>query len=479
MHSIRRTFTMHRLLAPVVLLLSAPRSSAKVIDGIVRLSSQETEQYMAKFAFSPYMRSHIEGNFHLDSGQYFDQHPHELLLCLYNETQWKKFRDAMRTGSLCADRRTLATWRSERIMPVISTVKEARRDFSFKSTLTAPSSRAHYWFAVLMDCYLEEYDAHPPPMHYHMTFTNGRSHLPADETGMISINTIALLAMGAYGLVFFGYAFARMREMGQIHLITLIFFAAYALQTLSVLCELLHLRRFSYDGKGLRWRHTYFALDFASGLSQSISELILSVLLIALAFGWTLGLESQEPIDGLAGRLLAGLHRPAMLLRGLRSPSALLLGGIGCTQVLLLAWGRSREEDFNNFHDFEHLPGMVLLAIRLAMCGLFLWALRRSRAVERQAEVLAFLQKLAWFGGVWFLCLPALVMLALLLPPYRRHQLVAGGSIFVQAIALALLSTLFTEGSAFYRMSSLAHMGQEMPVFRSSRGVSGPKIAVD
>ena len=69
--------------------------------------------------------------------------------------------------------------------------------------------------------------------------------------------------------------------------------------------------------------------------------------------------------------------------------------------------------------------------------------------------------------------------MSLLLPPYRRHQLVAGGSIFVQAIALALLSTLFTEGSAFYRMSSLAHMGQEMPVFRSSRGVSGPKIAVD
>ena len=52
MHSIRRTFTMHRLLAPVVLLLSAPRSSAKVIDGIVRLSSQETEQYMAKFSYS-------------------------------------------------------------------------------------------------------------------------------------------------------------------------------------------------------------------------------------------------------------------------------------------------------------------------------------------------------------------------------------------------------------------------------------------
>ena len=35
-----------------------------------------------------------------------------------------------------------------------------------------------------------------------------------------------------------------------------------------VLCEMLHLRRFASDGKGLRWRNTVFALDFFSGLLQ-------------------------------------------------------------------------------------------------------------------------------------------------------------------------------------------------------------------
>ena len=71
-----------------------------------------------------------------------------------------------------------------------------------------------------------------------------------------------------------------------------------------------------------------------------------------------------------------------------------------------------------------------------------------------------------------------LVVLALLLPPYNRHQLVAGGSIFMQALALGLLSTLFTEGSEFYRISSLAHVGS---VFNSAgfspRGAT--KLAVD
>ena len=467
--------------ALLTVLLGAHLATAKIVDGVVRLSSQDTERYMGKFSFSPYMRSHVEGTFHVDTGQYFDERPHELVLCLYNETQWALFQNAMKKGSLCQDRQNMASWRTERIQPVLRGPADSRRDFAFKSMLTAPTSRAHYWFAVLMDCHLEFYDAHPPPMHFKFILLNGKSHLPADETGMITINLLALICMCAYGGVFFGGAFARMRRVGQVHLITLVFFVAYALQTLSVFCELLHLRKYAYDGKGLRWRHTVFAFDFLSGLSQSISELVLSVLLIALAFGWTLGLESQEPMDGLVGKLLAGLHRPGSLLRGFKSPSALLLLGIGALQVVLLAWGRSREEDFNNFHDFEHLPGLVLLGIRLALCALFLWALRRSRAVERQKEVLAFLEKLTWFGAVWFLCLPALVLLALGLPPYRRHQLVAGGSICVQALALALLSTLFSEGSTYYKNSSLAHVGQELPAFNlASRGKPrGPKLAVD
>lgn len=474
-----------RHVALLLLLLGASRAAGKVAEGVIALSAQETERYIAKFSFSPHVRSHIEGSFHLKSGQYFDQHPHALVLCLYDEDSWGKFQAAMKKGSLCVDRQRLASWTTDRITPTIQQ-GSATRDFHFESVLRAPSARAHYWFAVIMDCFLEEYDAHPPPMDFNMTFTNGRSHLPADETGMISINAMALVAMVGYGAFFFGGAFVRMRKLGQVHLITLVFFAAYSLQTLSVLCELLHLRRFSFDGKGLRWRHTYLALDFVSGLSQSISELVLSVLLIALAFGWTLGLESQEPLQGLMGKLLAGLHAPKMLLRKWSHPSTLLLVAIGSSQVVLLAWGRSREDDFNNFHDFEHTPGLVLLAIRLALCALFLMALRRSRAVEKQQEVLAFLERLAFFGAVWFLCLPLLVLIALALPPYRRHQLVAGGSIFVQAVALALLSTLFLEGSHYYKMSSLAHLGHELPSLGSGGGGlgfglgrKGPKLCVD
>jgi len=37
---------------------------------------------------------------------------------------------------------------------------------------------------VMSDCALEFYEAHPPPMHYHLTVLNAGSHLPDDLSGI-------------------------------------------------------------------------------------------------------------------------------------------------------------------------------------------------------------------------------------------------------------------------------------------------------
>ena len=512
--------------AIALLALASRPLHAKVIDGVVKLSSQDTEQYVAKFSFSPYVNSKINGSFHTDQREYFDNHPHSLMLCLYDDKAWPKFQTAMLKGSLCRERQQMASWSTKIVPQFVHTPGSApRHDFTFSANLKAKASRAHYWFAMLMDCYLEEYDAHPPPMKYDLLMLNGDSQLPADEDGMWGINAFALCALAAYGAVYFYQLYERWTRLKQGHLITLIFLAAYAMQACSVLCELCHLSRFARDGKGLRWRHTWFALDFVSAVAQATSELTISFVLIALAFGWTLGLQSQEPIEGALGRLLAGLQRPGQLLRGLRSPSLVLLALLAVANVMLHAFGRRFEEDFNNFHDFEHWPGLVLLGLRLALCALFVWALHRSLRLEKQrevttappphartharthapthgrahppcqrpsrlftlarslslslarAQVLSFLSRLRLLGCVWFLCFPCLVAVAMVLPPYRRHQVVAGGAIVLQSAALAMLSTLFMTSSEYYKISSLAHLGS---VFESGFGGGRTnKIAID
>jgi hypothetical protein len=463
-------------------------ATAKTSSGSVTLSSAVTEKFVSKFSGSASEVIKVSGIFHTDTVDYFDGHPHDMTLCLYKEQKWDAFQQALKKGSLCTERRQMAS-HSIKIHPALSPAQQARHEFSFQATLLPSDGfTAHYWFAVLMDCYLEEYDAHPPPMHYELKFLNGRSHLPADQDGMATVHGVLCVGMTAYGLFYFGRSILQMYQKGQVHLLILLFAAAYTMQTGGAFFEWLHLWHYRRDGAAAanataeHWKGSLF--DLVSGLLQCASELTISLVLIALAFGWTLGLDAQAPLQGHVGKLLAGLHTPGKLLRGLRSPSSLLLFSIAASQVALLGIGRSMAEgSAQSFHEFEHWPGVVLLCIRLVLCGVFVWALQRSRAVESNVEVLGFLGKLAWFGAVWFLCLPLLVLVATLLPPYRRHQLVAGGSILVQAAALVLLSTLFAEGSHFYRMSSLSHLGSGFAMgtlHAPARGAGiGSKIAID
>tara|TARA_B100000795_G_scaffold152004_1_gene113888 strand:+ start:139 stop:432 length:294 start_codon:yes stop_codon:yes gene_type:complete len=77
----------------VFALLLAP-VGGKIVDGVVKLSSQDTEMYVTKFSFSPGVHSTINGTFHTDQREYFDNHPHSLMLCLYDDVAWPKFQTA-------------------------------------------------------------------------------------------------------------------------------------------------------------------------------------------------------------------------------------------------------------------------------------------------------------------------------------------------------------------------------------------------
>ena len=54
---------MRRLSSALLLTLALGPATAKVSDGLARLSSQDTEMFVAKFSFSPYQRAHLHGHF--------------------------------------------------------------------------------------------------------------------------------------------------------------------------------------------------------------------------------------------------------------------------------------------------------------------------------------------------------------------------------------------------------------------------------
>merc|ERR1712028_54715 len=99
-------------------------------------------------------------------------------------------------------------------------------DVKFKmDQLIKPEQNSHYWYGIVADCSLEEYDAHPPRLQYSLVFRNGLSHLPADEDGMFASHVIVLFAI-AGSIVALGCGIQKsLKDTKQVHLAVLIVLA--------------------------------------------------------------------------------------------------------------------------------------------------------------------------------------------------------------------------------------------------------------
>ena len=172
--------------------------------------------------------------------------------------------------------------------------------------VTYNASRAAFWYIVVADCALEFYDAKPPPLHFDITIKNNGQHLPSDLSGIGWVYVTNFLFMFFLGLVFVSMA-VRMHRKNEktTHLVVLLVMLAYFLQMMSLLLELLHLRRFVKDGKGLRWRYSYLPADFMAEVSQGTSEFITTMTLLFLVCGWTTTAEA-ESLKSSAAKVFSG-----------------------------------------------------------------------------------------------------------------------------------------------------------------------------
>ena len=194
------------------------------MNGQLQLTSDVTEQFLTKFSFSSDRPGRLEGSFG-GHGKRFKNDgngQHQLQLALFSDTAWPKYLEAAKKGSLCSERMQLAT--SKKVLKASGAYdKEARKagrpvvEFSLSEEFT-PQTRSHYYYFVLADCSLEFYPAHPPTLDYEFHLTNGKSELPADEDGLLAINLLASLGLGA------ACAFAalglqkQLKRYGQVHL---------------------------------------------------------------------------------------------------------------------------------------------------------------------------------------------------------------------------------------------------------------------
>ena len=364
---------------------------AKKIAGTLTLDSAVTEQYVSKFSFSSGVAGKIDGDF-MVSAEYLMQRPawlmrsrqirfQSLQVAVYNQDAWDNYHKMVREGSLCVERIQAATFQT--LVPMAMPHDHdgaADVPFELDHEIT-PEENSHYWYIIAADCSLEEYDAHPPELKFTIEFFNGGSHLPADEDGMFTAQVIVLLLYVGFLAAYGYFAFRQYSEKGQVHLAVILLGVAILMQTFAIILELMHLAVFSRDGFGLRFRHSWFPADFFSEIMQDLSELLCALVLIALAFGWTIPDPDLVMNPTSRNSFLASLARPADWVKKM-TPASVFVFSLVIANIVLELLGRNFEDDFNQFHDHEHWPGYTLMLMRVGLALLFAAGIVRSRASE-------------------------------------------------------------------------------------------------
>jgi Rhodopsin-like GPCR transmembrane domain len=466
---------------------------AKTVSGQFHLSGHHTEHVLTSFAVLPTGGS-VQVNFTVANGEMYEDERF-IRLRLYRDVEWPKYLKA----TSCKDKVAFAQ-RQERILfeyvnetswqtpnpllvLIVNTLEEKHR------------YRPHYWYVVVDDCMLENWhkDFRIPALNFDLKIYNhlpnehegkidpetGQPipniimyHLSADEVHLVRLHTVTLVSSGLLAFLLLCNVVLRMNTAKHTVHVSLLWVAlAAGLDAASSLCELLHLKLYERDGIGS------YAFDAMAARFEASCDALLVLLLLSVASGWTLpsNVVSVNPNESAMQRLFSSLARPlASNIHTLNAGTVLSLLII-IVHVGLAQWGRVYNDDFESYHDFQHLPGKILMALRIVL-GILILAATHQTQLKCTVQVLKhFYTKLAVLGVSWCLSLPLLTYICnLFVPYYLRRPAVVIGSAALQSSSLVLLAWLVTAQSnmAYHQFSHMTsnrrnNDGKEMSLTES------------
>jgi hypothetical protein len=419
-------------------------SSAKEISGDFRLSGLNTENVLGSFAISPKVRGAMKITF-TSKDPYKDSRT--VRIRMYKDDQWPAFK---REPS-CAEKVPHAI-QSKQVL----TERIKGKGYVAEEVFIMDNSdeeRTHYYYFVIDDCSLELYmhDASIPKMHYNLLLWNDGSHVSADETHLKTLHAVTLVLSGILAALMGMSIMLQLYEKHSVHAAMFWVTAAAACDAGSSFFEILHLSIYSNNGVGS------YTLDAISAHLEALCDSLVALLLLSVAAGWTLPsdviavTQNASPVQ----KLLHGLRSPFGALMSF-NPTAIMSVGIIASHIILAQWGRMYNDDFDSYHDLEHLPGKLLMWMRMALglCLIICCFQTRSRC---PVSLHAFYFKLAFVGTLWFQSLPVLTWVCNWMVPYHlRHFTVGVWSAGLQTSSIVLLSWLVTSHSTSYH--KMSHM---------------------
>ena len=474
----------------------------KKVSDSFQLSGKNTEYTAAKFALSPNAEGKL--NIKFQSATSYPSN-NDLAVYLYaGEETWKKVKNV----PTCEDKMKLANSRHGfKFYPEHIGSNQENRDYrkidlnsvrftkeidwKAKVDLTVGGGKGidnglpHYWYITIADCSLERYyrDNQIPNIHYDLEIldeapSKGQySHLSHDEQGLSFLHLCNVILFGGVIGWMTYHILSRLQKGQECHVSILLITGACIMHALSSFFEMSHLLVYAKNGVGS------YSADALSAHLEASADSLLCWILMAIATGWTLPPNLSSPLSGgessaqqpMKGKKyhnnIASLQyyvRHAFTYSFETKTSVFINPGFQMFAVLdgihaiLCQWGRTYNDDFDSYHDLEHLPGRILLIFRFVLAILFLMATATLKAKCHSQSLSKFLHSFSLIGASWYISLPSLALVVssrlVNLPAHRRHPIMTMLSMVLQFFSIVSLAWLFTGGqksSAYHKISNV------------------------
>ena len=373
--------------------------------------------YLTKFATGPGQgRLHAKGQFH--KVIHTTKTHVSVNILAYRDEDWYKARNI----ASCKDKVALAK---------INVPLQLPTDGSWSQEIfeTLEQKENQVWFIVLADC-----DKNVSPFAIGnrirwevQLFNSDGSHFSEDENGMLTTFILVFIIIAGFFVMnsIKFYKFYNTEE--GIDYPTLITTIALFIEFLSLLCEILHLWIYSYNGKG----NAFF--NFSNHILSITSQFLITCLLLLMAHGWSINFLEFEDMDVFI-------------------PLGILLG---IMHIVIVGVGKIMDNEHYKYHDYENWAGVVVIVIRLLLYVFWVYLFTQTYNTAKRTEK-SFYKTFGIFASIYFLIFPVLVIFStFFVAPYAKHKVVTTGTLLLQTITLLLFTLIFTTKKTQYYQISL------------------------
>ena len=458
---------------------------AAKISGDFKLSGRKTEVMLGSYVALP-KGAYVQLDMVSDT-EYPQPEGTTLYLRAYRDTEWP----IVQKQALCTEKIKFALYEVPIEFNKIKTKKSKNLDgvsgnYEVRTSIEVHKhdpiteeelERNHYWYFMIDDCSLEKYghDNTVPTIHYTIHMRNFRiwkrhyikyGEFSADDQNLFPLHAFSMLATSiVLGLLILNIIYKLNFDLSKqytVHAAVLWVTGAALLDIISGFCELLHMAQYNQDGIG------NYTLDALSAHFEAQCDSMIMILLLSIAAGWTLP-SSVITVPGTTSnaanantnqivlaiqKLTCSLAHP--ISSGMKGPSGMLVIGVTITQAILAQWGRIYNDNFDSYHDMDHLPGQILLLTRVAIGLLFILTVRYTASSPKCPPALSkFYHWYGYIGVTWFWLLPLWVVYChVALPYYKLKAYVYGGCCVLQGLSQVMLGLLVTTQSTSYHQYS-------------------------